>query len=263
MPSDWLAELFSKGSSVLLFGFLYTFARLSGVMAFLPLAVFRAAPESARIVLALAFTLILWPQWKTQPMGEISTGRILTGVAAEVSLGLAIGLSLAVVLEIFQLAAQAITVPAGLGFASTIDPNSGADSTVLLTLADITSGLLFFASGAERLLVKAMAESLRLAPPEAFSIHAGWAPAMIQFASSIFSLGLRLASPIIALLILADVSLAVLGRVQAQIHLIGLTMPLKLSAVMLLLSVMIVLQPRFFENQMIAWTHFVSGLLTH
>jgi flagellar biosynthetic protein FliR len=194
-------------------------------------------------------------------VNEVSAGRILVGVAAEAALGVAIGLSLAVVLEIFQLAAQAVTVPAGLGFASTIDPNSGADSTVLLTLAEITTGLLFFASGAERLLIKALAESLRVASPEGFSIHQTWAPAMIQFAGSIFSAGLRLAAPVIALLVLADVSLAVLGRVQAQLHLIGLTMPLKLAAVMLLLSATIILQPEFFENQMTTWTHFVSGLL--
>jgi len=249
--------------SVLLFGFLFTFARLSGVLAFLPLAVFRAAPEAARIVLALAFTLMLWPQWKIQNTGAITLGRILVGLASEAALGVAIGLSLAIVLEVFQLAAQAVTVPAGLGFASTVDPTSGADSTVLLSLAELTTGLLFFASGADRLLVRALAESLRVAPPESFSIHKTWAPAMIQFSSTIFTAGLRLAAPVVALLLLADVSLAVLGRVQSQLHLVGLTMPVKLGAVMLLLSATIVMQPGFFENQMTLWTQFISGLLSH
>jgi flagellar biosynthetic protein FliR len=250
-----------RAESVLLFGFLFTFARLSGVLAFVPLGAFRAAPEPARIVLALALTLMLWPQWHTDAAGSFTLGRILVGVAAEAALGVAIGLSLAVVLEVFQMAAQAITVPAGLGFASTIDPTSGADSTVLLTLADLTAGLLFFTSGADRLLVRALAESMRLAPPESFTIHRAWAPAMIRFAGSIFSVGLRLATPVIALLLLADVSLAVIGRVQAQIHLIGLTMPVKLAAVMLLLAATIVLQPSFMQSLMTSWTYFISGLL--
>ena len=249
--------------SVLLFGFLFTFARLSGVLAFLPLAVFRAAPGAARIVLAIAFTLMLWPQWHTNASGAITVGRILVGVAAEAALGVAIGLSLAIVLEVFQMAAQAVTVPAGLGFASTFAPNSGADSTVLLTLAELPAGLLFFATGAERLLVKALSMSMRVAPPESFSIHKTWAPAVILFASSIFSVGLRLAAPVIALLLLADVSLAVIGKVQAQIHLIGLTMPVKLAAVMLLLAATIVLQPGFFENLMTSWTRFITGMLSN
>ena len=39
---------------------------------------------------------------------------------------------LAIVFEVFQMAAQAVSLQAGLGYASTIDPTSGADSTVLL-----------------------------------------------------------------------------------------------------------------------------------
>ncbi len=74
---------------------------------------------------------------------------------------------------------------------------------------------------------------------------------MIQFAASIFgTVGLRLAAPVIALLLLADASLAVLGRVQAQLHLVSLTMPLKLAATMLLMSATLALQPRFLEARM-------------
>ncbi len=161
---------------------------------------------------------------------ESSSGSLLKS-----ALGLAIGISLAIVFEVFQMAAQAISLQAGLGYASTIDPSSGADSTVLLTMAQLTAALLFFASGADRLLVKALAESLRLAPPESFTVNKTWALAIIQFGGTIFSSGLRLAAPLIALLLLADVSLAILGRVQQQLHLISLTMPLKLAATMLIL----------------------------
>src|SRR5579863_2474025 len=123
-----------------LFGFLFTLARISGVFAFLPLAAFRAAPEPARIVLALAFTLLLWQEWRPPVGGEISLGRIVAGLASEAAMGVAIGLALALALEAFQFAAQAVSLGAGLGYASTIDPASGADSTVLLTTAQITAG---------------------------------------------------------------------------------------------------------------------------
>ena len=175
--------------------------------------------------------------------------------------GLAIGVALAIVFEVFQMAAQAVSLQAGLGYASTVDPTSGADSTVLLTVAELTAGLLFFASGADRLLVKALAESLRLAPPESFTLNKAWAAALIQFSGTIFSSGLRLAAPLIALLLLADASLAVLGRVQQQLHLISLTMPLKLAATMLVLSATIVLQPGFFESLMNSWARLVEGIL--
>jgi flagellar biosynthetic protein FliR len=244
-----------------LFGFLFALARISGVFAFLPLAAFRAAPETARIVLAIAFTMLLRPEWKSPLGADASTGRMLAGIAAESALGLTIGLALAIVLDVFQMAAQAVSQLAGLGYASTIDPTSGADSTVLLSTAQITAGLLFFVTGADRLLVKALAESMRLVPPESFTLNKAWIPAMIQFASNIFSAGLRLAAPVIALLLLADASLAVLGRVQAQLHLISLTMPVKLLSTMLLLSATIGLQATFFESLMTQWARLVEGIL--
>jgi flagellar biosynthesis protein FliR len=84
---------------------------------------------------------------------------------------------------------------------------------------------------------------------------------MGRFASSIFSVGLRLAAPVIGLVLLADFSLSVLGRVQQQLHLMTLTMPVKLAATMLLAALTIGLQPHIFESRMTDWVDFVEGLL--
>ncbi|MDP9171745.1 MAG: flagellar biosynthetic protein FliR, partial [Acidobacteriota bacterium] len=177
-----------------------------------------------------------------------------------VGLGVAIGLSLAIVLEVFQVAAQVVNLQAGFGFASTVDPSSGADSTVLLTLAQLTAVLLFFATGADRMLVRALADSLRLCPPESFAPGKSWAQALILFSGSIFGAGLRLAAPIVALLLLADATLAVLGRMQTQIQLVHLTMPVKLAASMLLLAATLPLQPQFFGSLMMSCIRLMEGI---
>jgi flagellar biosynthetic protein FliR len=231
-----------------LFGFLFTLARVSGVFAFLPLAAFKAAPEAARIVLSLSMTLMLRADWKAPVGAEATMGRIVAGLAGEAALGLAIGIALAIVFEVFQMAAQAASLQAGLGYASTVDPTSGADSTVLLTVAQLMTGLLFFVSGADRLFVRALADSLRLCPPESFTIHQVWAKPFIEFSATILSTGLRLATPVIALVMLADFVLAVLGRVQAQVHLLSLTMPLKLGAGLALLAATVTFYPPVFES---------------
>lgn len=246
-----------------LFGFLFTLARISAVFAFLPLAAFRGASDASKVILSIAFTLILWPEWRGPVLVDASIGRIVAGLAGEAVLGLAIGLSLAIALEVFQIAAQVVSLQAGFGFASTIDPNSGADSTVLLSLAQTTAGLLFFATGADRLLVRALADSLRLCPPESFAAQKVWAGAMIQFSASIFGLGLRLAAPIVALLMLADAALAVLGRVQTQIQLVSLTIPVKLAASMLLMAATLPMQPGFFRTVMAQCIRLIEGLIRH
>src|ERR1019366_10169033 len=244
-----------------LFGFVYALARISAVFAFLPLAVFRAAPEPARVVLSLTFTVMLKSYWHRPINPDVSLSHIVPALVSEAAVGLAIGLSLAVVLEIFQMAAQAVSLQAGLGYASTVDPTSGADSTVLLTVAQITAGLLFFVSGADRLLIRTLAESLRILPPESFTIRQNWGTAMIRFSASIFASGLRLAAPVITLILLADASLAVLGRMQPHLQLVSLTMPVKLGATMLVIAMTIGLYPSLFESMMTSWMHLMEGLL--
>ena len=66
---------------------------------------------------------------------------------AEAGIGIAVGLAVAFLTEGFQMGAQIISLQAGYSFATTIDPTSGADSGVLLTIAQLTAGLLFFATG--------------------------------------------------------------------------------------------------------------------
>jgi flagellar biosynthetic protein FliR len=248
-----------------LFGFLFTLARVSCVFALLPLAAFKSAPDSAKIVLSLALTLILFPEWKAPVslgagVGDAGVGRLIAGIAGEAAMGLTIGLALAIVMEVFQMAAQVVSLQAGFGFASTVDPTSGADSTVLLTLSQITAGLLFFTTGADRMLIRALADSMRLCPPGSISMNRGWAEAMIRFSATIFSSGLRLAAPIVALLLLADASLAVLGRVQVHIHLVSLTMPVKLGVAMLTIASTLVFQPQFFETAMVSCIRLLEGI---
>ena len=89
-------------------------------------------------------------------------GRIVAGLAGEAALGLAIGLALAIVLEVFQMAAQVVSLQAGFGYASTIDPTSGADSTVLLTSRSSPPGCCFSRPARTGCWCEALADSLRL-----------------------------------------------------------------------------------------------------
>lgn len=244
-----------------MFGFLFTLARVSCVFAFLPLAAFRATEDRAKIVLALGFTVLLFPEWNTPHAARPEVGALVAGVAGEAALGLAIGMAVAIVLEIFQVAAQIVSVQAGFGLASTIDPASGADSTVLLTIAQITAGLLFFATGADRLLVRALADSMRICPPGSFRPDSSMAGGLARFAAGVFSAGLRLAAPVVTLLLLADATLAVLGRIQSQIHLVSLTIPVKLAIAMFAIAATLVYQPRFFENAMTGAIRLIESFL--
>ena len=126
-----------------LYGFLLVLARVSGALVFVPLPGVKSAPEPARIALALGFTLALYAQWPVVGTGGVTVAVLAGWALAEAAVGMAIGVCVTIALEAFTLAAQVFGLQAGYAYASTIDPNTEADSGILLVFAQLMSGMLF------------------------------------------------------------------------------------------------------------------------
>src|SRR5262249_61264540 len=80
------------------------------------------------------------------------------------------------------------------------------------------------------------AQSLGRTPAGSVAFHTGSAEELIRLGSSLFTVGVRLALPIVALLVLVDVALALLGRLNAQLQLLTLAFPVKMLTALLVLS---------------------------
>jgi len=231
-----------------LFSFLLVFARVGGSLVFVPLPGIKAAPEPARAALALGFTMALMGRWPSIDSSGITAVKLAGWAAAEAALGIALGISVAIVVEAFGLAAQVLGLQAGYAYASTIDPNSEADSGVLLVFAQLFAGMLFFVAGLDREVFRLFALSLDKIPPGVYVLGPARAESVIRLGSSIFSVGARLALPIVALLVMIDVALALLGRINQQLQLLSLAFPIKMLASLAMLSWLTVLFPRILRE---------------
>jgi flagellar biosynthetic protein FliR len=229
-----------------LYGFLLVLARISGVFVFLPLPGFQAGPGAAKITLAMILTFGMYSRWPAlDPLPE-SMLRVTGWMLAEAAIGLATGLAVAFLIEAVTFAAQAISTQAGFAYASTIDPNTEADSTVLLLLAQLTAGLLFFAMGFDRVLLTILARSLETHPPGAFIVSRASVEALLMLGSGIFSTGLHLALPLMTLLFLIDLSIGLLGHLNSQLQLIALAFPAKMLTALAALSLLVLLIPKLY-----------------
>ncbi|HXG34526.1 MAG TPA: flagellar biosynthetic protein FliR [Bryobacteraceae bacterium] len=210
-------------------------ARVGGALALIPLPGVRGGPEPARILLAVALTAALYPRWP-QGITGVTPGLVAAWLMAEAAFGIAVGLAVMLLIEAFQLAGQAIGLQAGFAYASIVDPQTQADSGVLLLFGQLTAGLLFFALGLEGQVLRILAASLESWPPGAWLLTTQSAEALLQAGGGIFSVGLRLAMPAVALLVLGDIVMALLGRVHQQIQLLTLSFPVKMLAALLVLA---------------------------
>jgi flagellar biosynthesis protein FliR len=248
MPAEW------KLPVGILYGFLLVLARISGALVFVPLPGMKGIAEPARAAFAVGFTLALMPHW---PVVVTSTGTALLAgwVLGEAALGMCIGVAVAIAMEAFPLGAQVLGLQAGYAYASTIDPNTEADSGVLLVFAQLVAGMLFFALGLDREVLRLFAESLSNAPPGTYVLGPSAGMAMIHLGSIMFSVGVRLALPVVALLVMVDVALALLGRINSQLQLLSLAFPAKMLVGLALLSYVTALFPRLMgESAGAAWS---------
>ncbi len=245
-----------------LFAFLLVLTRVSGAFVYLPLPGIKVGPDIARMMLSVSVTMTLFPSWPAVDGSQVTPGILIGWLLAEAGIGIAVGLAVGFFTEGFQMGAQIISLQAGFSFASTIDPTSGADSPVLLTIAQITAGLLFFATGLDRQVLFSFAHSLSTQPPGRFAITDSMANMLIRLGSTIFSTGLRLVLPALGLLLMVEISIALLARLNSQLHLMMLSFPVKMLLALMLLAWLVAIFPRVFERSAGEALRVIQGLLT-
>src|SRR5579863_1315248 len=154
-------------STATLLGFLLTLVRMGGVFIFVPMPGITGVVHPARIILTLGITIALFPQWP-QVTANPSVGLFTMWIIQEAAMGIGVGLLVAFAMEAFSVGAQILGLQAGYAFASTIDPNTQADSSVLGIFAQLTAGMLFFVTGLDREVIRVFARSLETSPAGTF-----------------------------------------------------------------------------------------------
>jgi flagellar biosynthetic protein FliR len=107
----------------------------------------------------------------------------------------------------------------------------------------------------------AFAQSLTAHPPGQVVLTTSMVNLVVQAGSAIFSTGLRLVLPLLALLLIVDMSLALLARLNSQLQLITLAFPIKMLVSLGLLAWLLLVFPKIFTQASGPVLHLVRQLL--
>jgi flagellar biosynthetic protein FliR len=140
-----------------------------------------------------------------------------------------------------------LSFEAGYAYASAVDPTTGADSNVLPVLSQMLAGLLFFTFGMHRMVIKAFADSLDRYPPAHFTLNPSLSQQVIRLGSDLFAVGLRLALPVLGLLLMTEVALGIMGRINSQLHLGQHSTPVKMMLAMLTFATILGISPALYQ----------------
>lgn len=235
------------------FGMLQLTMRVAAFLFMVPIPYVRAAPVQAKIALSMLLAVLLMPAHATRPFlpSNADPGRLVSAMAAEALLGLAVTVSLAVmlgiVMEVFVVASRLVGLNAGFGYVSTIDPNTQADSGVLDVLGGLLASLVIVTMGMDRPILLHLSRALET--PHWPDMTMG-ARALGHILGQAWTAGARLALPIVVLLIVIDLLLALGSKFQAQLQMITLSFPLKILGAMWMLAFGLSLWPEIMVRVM-------------
>ncbi|MET0261544.1 MAG: flagellar biosynthetic protein FliR [Rariglobus sp.] len=195
----------------LLFAWLMVFLRALGLILLFPTLAGRPLPVMVRAALATCLATLLYnlvPHVQTVPP---SVGSLVLAAASEVVLGLVMGWMGRLIFAAVEMAGRIISNEIGLTAIPGIDaPQPGQEpvATLLVTFA----GVLFFIAGGHLGSIAAFARSFDFAPAGAAAFGPDAPERLVAATARVLELGVRIASPFIALNFLVTLAFAVLGR---------------------------------------------------
>ncbi|WP_298091499.1 flagellar biosynthetic protein FliR [uncultured Sphingomonas sp.] len=207
--------------------------------AFITAPVFGAVsvPLPVRVSLAGAIAFLVLATHRVVPPPVIFSVTTILSVAAEASVGLALGLILQVAFAAPLVASELIGGSMGIGFASTIDPLNGRSSQALGQFFTVMLTLLFLSVDGHLVLVDTVVKSYDALPPGQAWMSAAQFREIAFFGGYAFFAGLLLALPVGFLLLCLNLVVGMMSRAAPALNLFAVGLPAALAVGVIALAI--------------------------
>jgi flagellar biosynthesis protein FliR len=219
--------------------------RLSGIMVFAPVFSSEAIPARVKIVFVLAVSVLLAPLVSALPSAHAELG--VAPVIGELSVGLILGLSLSMVSEMLLFAGQVFGFQFSFSLVNLLDPNSSVQTPLMGQLLRLLGTLVVIASGLHRTILFAIVRSFSNAPVGAVFFNGEIGLSVAKLMSGVLFAALQLAAPVLAATLLAEMTIAVMGKISPQLPVMIVAVPATALLGYIVLVGSLALWPRFIE----------------
>jgi flagellar biosynthetic protein FliR len=182
---------------------------------------FGAIYTSARVKVGLSMILafLLMP---VVPMPRGLLAADLTAVVArEAIIGLALGMSVRLLLAGVELAGHLSAAQLGFSYAATVDPQSGARNNVLGAFFGSLAMLVFLLVNGHHRIVRGLAESYTALPMGFGHVDPQLASVVARMLGVVFVVGVQLAAPVVIVLLVVELALGLLSRAAPSLNLMA------------------------------------------
>jgi flagellar biosynthetic protein FliR len=217
-------------SLALIQGFLICLARVGSMVGSIPVFSGGQIPPQMRIGIAFILSLLIFPVVERHiPAQSFGPFELTLLIAQEVILGLLVGFLAQLVFMAAEFAGSLIGYQMGFAAANVFDPTTQRQVALISQFQGIFAIMLFLALDVHHLFIEAIAASFQMLPPGSLNLTGGAIPMLMEVANHSLILSIQMVAPVIALLMLSNLTLGVMARVFPQLNVFMLSFPINIA----------------------------------
>jgi len=209
-------------------------ARMAPIVQFTPFLGGKATPQTVKLGLIGALTMLVYPLvWSTGAADALTLSPLVitTLLIKETLLGVMFGFVASLVFEATRIAGQLIDNARGQTMATALVPQLPERVSISADILYQLSVVTFLAIGGHKIFLAALVGSFKALPPQSMpdmGVHLeGLVFGIVRLGADAITLGVLLAFPVIAAVLLTEACLALVNKAAPQINVFFLGMPLK------------------------------------
>ena len=206
--------------------YVWPFIRIAAFVGAAPIFGARSVPTRAKIIIALALTIMVVPILPkyayTNPMSL--AGLIIT--AHEVLVGILLGFIVSLGFSALLIGGQSVAQLMGLGFASMMDPQNGVSVPVVGQFYTALATILFLTLNGHLILVDTLVGSFKSMPIGDYSLLPEKLWHVAVWSKWMFISALVIALPAITALLLVNIAFGVMMRASPQLNIFAVGFPI-------------------------------------
>lgn len=208
---------------------LWPFLRVLAMFTAMPVIGQRSVPARVKVALAFLIALAVQPSLPPMPVVTLDSSLAVMLVLQQVLIGLAMAFAVRIVFAAVEFAGEIGGLQMGLNFSGFFDPITRSQTTALSTFFRAVVSWLFIVINGHLLLIAAVVQSFESFPvgDSPFAFLRATRPEL--WGAEIFSLGLWIALPLIAMLLFTNLVLGIIARVAQQMNIFAIGFPITMS----------------------------------
>lgn len=209
---------------------LFIFLRMVTFFTMVPVLFPKGTPNTMKVLFTALISFILMPGINSAGLaGAISDNYVLILYCInEIITGLVLGYLTSLCFNIVRMAGQLMDMQIGFSMLSFFDPTSNSNVTLLERLLYWVSLIVFFIVDGHHMLIRALIESYNAVGIGKSILFQDTIMYSVNTFIQYFTIGLKIAIPIVLIIIITDLTLGLISRTVPQLNVMILGLPIKI-----------------------------------